>query len=648
MGHTFIDSQDKFWSLYLADAEKYDKHRMESWKGDTDGILIFTGLFAATVATFTVASYDMLSPDPNDRTEALLMTLVAFNLNSPQVVTMPQRPAFRASTSAVCINAFWMISLFLALACALAATLVQQWARRYAHHVQRRAPPRIRGPIHVVLSMGLRRFGLNQAVASIIGTLHVSVGLFLAGLGIYMSSANDTIAYFIAGIMGIGALSYGFVTVLPLACTDSPYVTPLTPFLRIAVTSACRLLAFSGTLSAKLIGLARLFVASSRLKHQRQWLEDRVDATYSWAASLRDKRMKFARDLAEKPTVSRETFAIRQTMKNIDEIHELETLCDALLAVVQPIRGTRWDMAAHERAKLAVYLLRDLRIMDHIGELVLSISTPGARDVHIRRLIIGFRLCRAFTMAINLEDRTGPLFGTVRLELSAFLRTWSSVAVNETRPDITFLAACFLSAIRNDIYAHHLYTVGPALSQTRSYSLGAVIAGGMKDATLDELFGSTLSPDLQPSHGDDWSSIHTFMCYNYVHLFRDILSYVSPAVIRTSDTHALVWLPILRDTHSTLCAALGDMRRPCLDILESLLKDVDICHRQPTGVLLMPPGSSGGRAGQEDPEDAYRIVFLHYPELADMLHALWAQMRERRPDIGYCTPCYLFREKHAD
>lgn len=32
---------DKFWSTYLEDAEKQDTALSESWKGDTDGILIF-------------------------------------------------------------------------------------------------------------------------------------------------------------------------------------------------------------------------------------------------------------------------------------------------------------------------------------------------------------------------------------------------------------------------------------------------------------------------------------------------------------------------------------------------------------------------------------------------------------------------------
>jgi hypothetical protein len=42
--NTFIDKEDKFWSLYLSYADKHDKARTDSWKGDMEGILIFVRL----------------------------------------------------------------------------------------------------------------------------------------------------------------------------------------------------------------------------------------------------------------------------------------------------------------------------------------------------------------------------------------------------------------------------------------------------------------------------------------------------------------------------------------------------------------------------------------------------------------------------
>ena len=35
------DSSDKLFSVYLSQADKFDKEQSESWKGDTEGILVF-------------------------------------------------------------------------------------------------------------------------------------------------------------------------------------------------------------------------------------------------------------------------------------------------------------------------------------------------------------------------------------------------------------------------------------------------------------------------------------------------------------------------------------------------------------------------------------------------------------------------------
>jgi hypothetical protein len=35
------DPSDKLFSVYLAQADKFDKEQSESWKGDTEGILVF-------------------------------------------------------------------------------------------------------------------------------------------------------------------------------------------------------------------------------------------------------------------------------------------------------------------------------------------------------------------------------------------------------------------------------------------------------------------------------------------------------------------------------------------------------------------------------------------------------------------------------
>ncbi|KAH9071515.1 hypothetical protein EDB83DRAFT_2221044 [Lactarius deliciosus] len=58
--------------MYLNETEKEDKEITENWKVDTEGILVFTGLFSATVASFIIESYKQLSPDSGITTNTLL------------------------------------------------------------------------------------------------------------------------------------------------------------------------------------------------------------------------------------------------------------------------------------------------------------------------------------------------------------------------------------------------------------------------------------------------------------------------------------------------------------------------------------------------------------------------------------------------
>ncbi|KAI0314832.1 hypothetical protein OF83DRAFT_1046347, partial [Amylostereum chailletii] len=180
------------WAMYLADADRNDTAMTGNMKGDTDGMLIFTGLFATTVAAFIIEFYKKLNPDSGDDTVTLLSGIsrqVASFSDGPQA-----SPAvlglFHAPTSAVRINALWFISLFLSLSVALASTLVQQWSRRYLRAARRRSPPHKRGPVHLVLFEGMKRFRVEQTVEVIIALLHLSVFLFLAGLTDFLFIIN--------------------------------------------------------------------------------------------------------------------------------------------------------------------------------------------------------------------------------------------------------------------------------------------------------------------------------------------------------------------------------------------------------------------------------------------------------------------------
>ncbi|KAH9960656.1 hypothetical protein BC827DRAFT_1083952, partial [Russula dissimulans] len=124
------------WSLYLSQAKKVDQERPESWTSNADGVLVFSGLFSATVASFIQISYQQLRPDSSDLTNQLLtqisQQLSALPNGTPSApVTTAGQSAFQPTPSAIRVNTLWFTSLILSLACALWATLMRQWTRRY-------------------------------------------------------------------------------------------------------------------------------------------------------------------------------------------------------------------------------------------------------------------------------------------------------------------------------------------------------------------------------------------------------------------------------------------------------------------------------------------------------------------------------------
>ena len=151
------------------------------------------------MATFIVTSYATLQPDPNADIVALLQHIAQQQSPSSAVPAqaVPSLPSqsFGAPASAIRLNIFWALSLFLSLCCALLATLVQQWARIYLANIQQYRRPQTRGRARAFLSMGIKRFGFNHVVNTIISVLHVSVLLFVAGLLEFFFSLDTTVAY---------------------------------------------------------------------------------------------------------------------------------------------------------------------------------------------------------------------------------------------------------------------------------------------------------------------------------------------------------------------------------------------------------------------------------------------------------------------
>ncbi|KAJ7255915.1 hypothetical protein C8J57DRAFT_1235837 [Mycena rebaudengoi] len=222
----------KVWSIYIAEAERYDAALVESWKADMEGLLIFSGLFSASLTAFLIESYKTLQPDSGNMTLDVLsqislqLTALAHNTS---FTTEPPR-TFEPTRAALLCNSLWFFSLALSMTCALLATLVEQWAREFIHKTEIKPSPIRRARIFSFLYFGLRRFGMHKVVDTIPMLLHASLILFFGGLVAFLLPINRLMMYLMGSVLLAFIVLYSTLTILPTISLDCPYRTPLSGF----------------------------------------------------------------------------------------------------------------------------------------------------------------------------------------------------------------------------------------------------------------------------------------------------------------------------------------------------------------------------------------------------------------------------------
>ncbi|KAH9984100.1 hypothetical protein BJV77DRAFT_918360, partial [Russula vinacea] len=125
-------------------------------------------------------SFQSLQQDPNVITQSLLsqisQQLPGFPNSTSSTASLPVNIGpFKPPASAVFVNAVWIVSLVLSLTCALMATLLQQWARRYLQLTQRNHPPHVRAHIREYFALGADRFRISALVEALPALLLISV-----------------------------------------------------------------------------------------------------------------------------------------------------------------------------------------------------------------------------------------------------------------------------------------------------------------------------------------------------------------------------------------------------------------------------------------------------------------------------------------
>ncbi|KAJ7595530.1 hypothetical protein C8J56DRAFT_852584 [Mycena floridula] len=222
-------------SSYVREAKIYDEGMVARWKVLMDGLLLFAALFSAVVTAFIIESYKSLSPDPSAITVVLLyqisqqLSVISNSTELNQVQpSIPLPNISSPPTMAIITNVFWFLSLAQSLACAITATLIEQWASDYVRAIERREAPEIRARIRAYLFEGIENSNVAYIVEGTPLLLHASLFSFFIGLVFFLHPINTVMTFMTASLLAGFATVYLSATIAPLIDTASPIRTPLT------------------------------------------------------------------------------------------------------------------------------------------------------------------------------------------------------------------------------------------------------------------------------------------------------------------------------------------------------------------------------------------------------------------------------------
>ncbi|KAJ8085502.1 hypothetical protein PM082_004320 [Marasmius tenuissimus] len=200
------------WEEVMKRVEKNDDGMEKGWKEDIDTLLVFAGLFSAVVTAFTIESYQWLSEDPSDQSVAILSHISA-QLNNRNISSFDP-PRFTPDPSLVRINAFWFLSLILALVDALFGLMCKQWLREYRRPTNTRTPEQWLS-LRCFKSESFERWHVPSFLAALPIILEVALFCFFAGLLELLWTKHKVPFAIAAAVIGFAVLFYAATTLLP-------------------------------------------------------------------------------------------------------------------------------------------------------------------------------------------------------------------------------------------------------------------------------------------------------------------------------------------------------------------------------------------------------------------------------------------------
>ncbi|KAN0137466.1 hypothetical protein V8E53_004911 [Lactarius tabidus] len=454
----FVDSSGPVFSMYMEMAEEEDKKMAESWKADAEGILVFTGLFSAAVASLISVSIQDIQQNPQDTSNFYLANIYQATIADPTRSNIPSSlptspPPFTPPTYAVWVNSLWFLSLVVSITCALLATLLQQWARRYLKVTQTRSSLHKRARIRSFFAEGVKKSHLSLVVEALPTLIHVSVSLFFAGLAVFLWNVNLTIFKVVLSWIGVCTAFYGCITFIPIFVRDSPYYSPLTPLARPVI------LAILLVLYILFIGF-HLLVYSFSLCFDCRGSVRIVGHLFGRFDKFVDRVLLTLKEAVLKPTSEIDARAFTWTFDSLDEDQELDRFFAGMpgfhnsRVLKQPLHGL--DDQQKLRLLEAVIRLLDRTLSSNLlsdkvkrkradicAKAIEVVETPDAFPQIVRRLASedGYGPVQSTQIADvvrRLADRKGEystldqdIFSVVVARVQQHDDAWFLVASNE-------------------------------------------------------------------------------------------------------------------------------------------------------------------------------------------------------------------------
>ncbi|KAF8913590.1 hypothetical protein CPB85DRAFT_1187569, partial [Mucidula mucida] len=188
-----MSEKSRVWKTYMDESTKFDLDMVENWRDGLDMLLVFAALFSAVVTTFVVQTCQSLHVDYAQITASLVLRLIDVQVAIAQGTPadkLPKNPdpsaSFTAKSFDLWINGLWFTSLVLSLTTTLIAVLTKQWINEYM--ILPSGTPRDRSRVRHFRFIGLERWHVPLIIGLLPALMHVSLGVFLAGLIIFVWS----------------------------------------------------------------------------------------------------------------------------------------------------------------------------------------------------------------------------------------------------------------------------------------------------------------------------------------------------------------------------------------------------------------------------------------------------------------------------